>query len=291
MNEELQAIAMKLDNTMNQSTTAHKSIDDKFSLILQAIESLKLATGTAGQDDRTANAESTWHPSSLVPINPTDESNQEDAKLMSCVHRLQALVHDERRVLDMDEVDRIIEDLQSVILAVQNTANDSSGKRLFKRISAALASAQMVSLNEEGTVVNRPPAGRILQQQPVLKEFKNASGRILIKTKTRRVGQQFNSFDDEEFVGRLVFVPNQRSGRSMFTATVWQKATWTGGFTSIPHLQVNPVLPADSPVFEHIWRGRLDGLLGMLRSGQASLRDHDENGNSLLAVSDAEPTR
>lgn len=183
------------------------------------------------------------------------------------------------------EVGRIIEDLQSVILAVQNTAKDSSGKRLFKRISAALASAQMVSLNEGGTVVNRL-AGQVLQQQHFLEEFENKSGRLLIKTKSRRVRQQLNSHEDEEVVGRLIFLPHQRAGRSMFTATVRQKATWAGSFTSIPHLQVNPTLSRDSRVFKHIRNGSLDGLLGMLRSGQASLRDHDEYGNSLLAVSD-----
>lgn len=84
MNGELQAIAMKLET--------HKDVDVKFSLILQAIVSLKLATRMADQDDGAVNSESARHPSSL-PIQHTDERRHEDAKLMDCVHRLQAFVY------------------------------------------------------------------------------------------------------------------------------------------------------------------------------------------------------
>ncbi|KAK4163278.1 hypothetical protein QBC43DRAFT_319825 [Cladorrhinum sp. PSN259] len=282
MTGELQAIGMKLEISRTESTDAHKDIDTKFSLILQAIESIKLATRTTDQDDETANSKSAQHPSSTPIEHPDDERSKEDAKVMKSVHRLQALVDQERRVLDMEEVDGIIEDLQSVIMAVQNKAKDSSGERLFKRISAVLGSAQMVSLNEVVPVANRP-TGQIIEQKRFREESTIESGNLIITGKKRRIRKQHDSYDDEEFVGRMIFFPH-KGARSMFTAIIKQNTTWTSSFTSIPHLQVNPILPNDSLVFQHIQEGRLDALVEMLRNGHASLRDHDERGNSLLAV-------
>ncbi|RGP66883.1 hypothetical protein FSPOR_6265 [Fusarium sporotrichioides] len=59
--------------------------------------------------------------------------------------------------------------------------------------------------------------------------------------------------------------------------------------SSISRLQVNRILPSDSPVFRMVAQGELQGLLQMLQNGEASLRDHDEDGASLLFYSMKQP--
>lgn len=54
---------------------------------------------------------------------------------------------------------------------------------------------------------------------------------------------------------------------------------------SISSLFVNNIRPANSPVFNAVCQGDLQGLKIMLAAGKASIRDHDEYGASLLQVS------
>jgi hypothetical protein len=54
---------------------------------------------------------------------------------------------------------------------------------------------------------------------------------------------------------------------------------------SIPHLTINPVLPKSSSIFSLVKEGRMSEFRLMLEEGKASLRDHDEDGWSLLHVS------
>ncbi|KAK9415429.1 putative Kinetochore-associated protein MTW1 [Seiridium unicorne] len=68
------------------------------------------------------------------------------------------------------------------------------------------------------------------------------------------------------------------------TLTVTTKRAGDGTFVSIPRFCVNRVLPRGSPVFLAIQSGELEELRRLLHSGNASLRDHDEDGNSLLAL-------
>jgi len=71
----------------------------------------------------------------------------------------------------------------------------------------------------------------------------------------------------------------------MLIATIELEDRPDGTFSSIPRLTVNRVLPRDSLVFDLVRGGELKEFQGLLRDGEASLRDHDELGNSLLAVS------
>lgn len=61
-----------------------------------------------------------------------------------------------------------------------------------------------------------------------------------------------------------------------------QYHTQNGTFLGIPSLSFNRTVPSDSPIFDLVSQGRMANLQKLLMQGQASLRDHDENGTSLL---------
>lgn len=60
------------------------------------------------------------------------------------------------------------------------------------------------------------------------------------------------------------------------------------GTYNLPRFSVKNVLPCDSRIFTVVREGRVVELQEMLRSGEDSLRDHDEHGASLIFVSVAE---
>ena len=89
----------------------------------------------------------------------------------------------------------------------------------------------------------------------------------------------------EEVTTRISFIPSrQKTPQQMFRITTCQYFTDNGTFSSIPHLEVNRVLPAGSLVFLIVEEGRLDDFIALLKDGYASVRDHDEYGASLLHV-------
>jgi len=55
-------------------------------------------------------------------------------------------------------------------------------------------------------------------------------------------------------------------------------------------LDINRIIPSESIVFHLVREGRLQELREMLQRGEASLRDHDEYGASLLFVSNSAST-
>lgn len=73
--------------------------------------------------------------------------------------------------------------------------------------------------------------------------------------------------------------------QEIFKLTTRRSDETHGVFVSIPVLCVNNVLPDGSPVFSIVKEGRLDDFMALLRDGEASIRDHDEYGASLLHVS------
>ncbi len=87
----------------------------------------------------------------------------------------------------------------------------------------------------------------------------------------------------EDLTVKVTCFPRNSTGR-MFKATITQQTVRNGFFSSIPQLQVNLVLACDSLVFQLVREGRLAEFEALLWEGKASLRDHDERGNSLLAV-------
>jgi hypothetical protein len=122
-----------------------------------------------------------------------------------------------------------------------------------------------------------------------------ADGTLTVSTIKRRrlrfdnaeqteIAHQKNANTIEDFIAKVTYFPGSRNG-SMLKATITQRTARDRYSSSIPQLQVNLVLPRNSLVFQLVREGRLAEFKALLRDGKASLRDHDDLGNSLLAVS------
>lgn len=133
--------------------------------------------------------------------------------------------------------------------------------------------------------------GQVTRNESVRTKHDMASGTLTISSKRRLIlnakGTTGGDNDQtvEELITKLRFVPEIGTGRMMWATTVRLEDGWDGTFSSIPRLEVNRILPSDSLVFGLIVEGELEEFHELLRKGEASLRDHDEDGNSLLYVS------
>jgi hypothetical protein len=92
--------------------------------------------------------------------------------------------------------------------------------------------------------------------------------------------------DLTDYVITISFLPDHSQKFHMLVASSLQREIFKGTVSSISSLAVNRVLPAGSRVFQLVEEGRMVEFQEMLRKGQASVRDHDEYGASLLFVSD-----
>ena len=76
--------------------------------------------------------------------------------------------------------------------------------------------------------------------------------------------------------------PAKRQGfQAIFHASHGCQGSYPG---AIPRLSVHNIIPNNSPVFDVVRSGYLARFEEMLRKGEASLRDQDEHGASLLFV-------
>lgn len=139
------------------------------------------------------------------------------------------------------------------------------------------------------------PNCRVIRQVRCQKGYDIGNGIITVHTKHRWLTTQPSDSRDiscpdkvnesEDFVAKITFSPHKSASGRMFTVTTSQGVRWNGSFSPIPRLDVNRVLPDDSLVFRLVREGRLRALQNLLREGKASLKDHDELGNSLIIVS------
>lgn len=89
-----------------------------------------------------------------------------------------------------------------------------------------------------------------------------------------------------EYVTTVTFMPYGLQSPYMMTASERSSRVLSSHYiSSISYLALNPVVPSTSRVFQVVAEGNLQALREMLQDGEASLRDTDESGLSLLFVS------
>lgn len=90
----------------------------------------------------------------------------------------------------------------------------------------------------------------------------------------------------DQCITSVTFLPKGGQGRPMFVASEHIfKALFSGKTSTFSYLAVNQIILSDSRVFQLVKEGQLHDLRVMLQDGEATLRDHDEGGASLLFVS------
>ena len=114
-------------------------------------------------------------------------------------------------------------------------------------------------------------------------------GRASVSTKITKAlprsnGNHYDDAQMESFSATLEYLPASNFPYAKLVATVVHRVGLLGSTTLYPSLTVSPIVPAQSEVFVAIKAGDLSGLKALLRDGQASLKDCDPQGRSLLGV-------
>jgi hypothetical protein len=90
-------------------------------------------------------------------------------------------------------------------------------------------------------------------------------------------------------LAKLIFFPSKGSAQGrMLAMSIHQRELMKELILTIPSISVNRVRPRNSQVFQLVADGNLNGLRKSLAQGTASVRDHDEDGRSLLFVSSSQ---
>lgn len=90
-----------------------------------------------------------------------------------------------------------------------------------------------------------------------------------------------------ELLTTVSIMVNRTRNPVMIVAKEWSATSTIGSgyVASVSYLALNPVISHTAKIFDVVSRGDLQQLRQMLRDGEASLRDTDEQGWSLLFVS------
>lgn len=159
VDEQLRAITAALNQSRDDSTSHHQGMENKMSLVLDAVQSM-LSTMCVQDDQREKqrgeeNSDGSGHqPSpaerSTKPSNPSSREEAENARVLACVDRLRSLVDQSNDATTDEQVDSIIDDLQTILASVHSEQEDRVTVKDMKRIGGLLSSAQRLSINETG---------------------------------------------------------------------------------------------------------------------------------------------
>ncbi|KAF2963472.1 hypothetical protein GQX73_g10101 [Xylaria multiplex] len=233
----------------------------------------------------------------------TEGLSTSDSGLVLSITRLCSLIKVDAKSFDTDvdcdtEAEDIIEDLQNLIRSAQRHVKGREGnverRSDLRRFDKAFGQYNLV--------VNPDKDGNKFGHTVIRQKRKYASFELgglgtvgLIMSKRTKTTHDIESENSTKSIGRaeekmmISFLPKDRREFSMLVASTIRKWDFKNAVQSISSLAVNRVLPATAPVFEIVRNGRLQELQIMLRQGEASLRDHDEYGASLLFYSTEHP--
>ncbi|KAH7133759.1 hypothetical protein EDB81DRAFT_805083 [Dactylonectria macrodidyma] len=249
--------------------------------------------------------------------NDAHEASHVEQQMLDSLDRLCGFVDEKQTAIDAytddDELaESIIEDLQQLVRTIkrheapveriENGSYDDeelsavsfqSGLRRFGR---GFGNGKL-SVNEGGN--ERPhytPDTRI-QQTRTFDSTDIGVGKLSLLFQKRKRSTPDSVEDDGtsqkrsriDYKMSLTFLPNGSGNRHMLVASTFQHQTFGEGVFSLSTLMVNRVLPVGSLVFEVVKKGNLQKLQQMFRDGEASPRDHDEHGASLLHYSSRQP--
>ncbi|KAI0188663.1 hypothetical protein EV127DRAFT_433990 [Xylaria flabelliformis] len=223
-----------------------------------------------------------------------------DDSLVTSMTRLCSLIEEKSRIFDTDaeddpEAEGIIKDMQSMIRSAQDYTEAKQGRLgLYSDLRRFDKSFGQVKLLLNPAQNERNPC-RVMT--PCKRKYASLElgdlGTVSLMT-SKRIKRPCDTEDDNstsdidrvQCKSVMWFLPKDIKKLSMLIASNIRQG-YAG--ESISSLAVNRVLPASSPVFKVVLSGQLHTLQDMLRRGEASLRDHDEYGASLLFYSIYQP--
>ncbi|KAI0542762.1 ankyrin [Xylaria digitata] len=246
------------------------------------------------------------HSSSSKEVGEAENLREELGRnndLIRTITRLCDLIKLKNRTLDTHsendlEAEDIIEDLQNLLKVARrnentaDTALETSPVALrsdIRRFNQAFGQFGLTVNAEDPRRNERFPRTAMTRVQTCAKlqigDLGSLSLRIIKWTEASPEPAEGTQKDDACcYERRMVatFMPSDPKKFDMIVATTLQRGLLGSIIPSISRLDVNRVLPIGSPVFMAVQEGRLEELRMMLQNGEASLRDHDEEGANLL---------
>ncbi|KAK9415363.1 hypothetical protein SUNI508_10553 [Seiridium unicorne] len=233
-------------------------------------------------------------------------------ELMETIDSLCLVIGESERTIKSDQANDITNKLKKIVGYADITSQQQNRAALsnslstpvevpwsgdLDRISGHLTSSYKLCLN---SAVCPPTSSNkfVVGQNRKRKQLEFDFGSLVLTTiKRRRKNQQSSvhpaedSGDElDEFAATLSFLPSANvSHKRMLTISLQQIESLDAVSLRIPRIHVNRIIPQDSLVFELVEEGALDELRELLTKGEASIRDHDEDGRSLLSYSTRQP--
>ncbi|KAI0902062.1 ankyrin [Annulohypoxylon nitens] len=312
--------ARTLLNTMYEVISARntvpKSDGDEMITLLKEIKGLLIKPPIQQQARLAESATKISAPPLSTRSSSSHHSMTDDScELIQSIDRLCRLISDKGRVVntfdsdDDGESQSIVKDLQTILQIAykrgeliephETSIGSRRGKiEYFKKVSRRFERAfdqKGILINPE--VVNRKHVPhKITRQRYLYQMVRTDIGTITLTFNHRtRSSDTTNPYQHREeklysdYSSTFKFFPNDPQRFHMIAASIFQRETELNVRSSISQLAVNRILPWGSRVFQVIKDGDLCELQRMLNDGEASLRDHDEHGASLLFYAMLQP--
>jgi hypothetical protein len=243
-------------------------------------------------------------------------ANKLDASLLESIERLGQLVHEKERTFGDDDVeyDTIIQSLGSILGPAKRHAADTTQDILARAVTQFTKrhGSHGITLNSQGmkntsrvwqviydlikmldqtTSRRSKRKARLLERDLMFHQIPLATGSLMFKRRRTTRMEPSDAYwagkgRQKDCVTTAAFLLNNKRNSYMIIASEYStQYLKRQGVLSMSYLSVNPVLPTSSRVFQVVKHGSVQELREMIQGGEASLRDTDVYGCSLLHVS------
>ncbi|OTA76188.1 hypothetical protein M434DRAFT_402543 [Hypoxylon sp. CO27-5] len=305
--------------TLNESIAALTSVSQpQGQSMLDLLQEIKGLLITSPQKDQVNATESSHEEAMLSPASSPQSCSQgtpsDDTELINSIDRLCDLIHDKGRTIDTysddnEESQNIIQNLQTILRSASeqgqvvdwNPTHSKPGETSeeeFKRISRRFERAfdqYRIAINQ-GATIRKCSSDRVIKRIRGHQKIRMKIGTLALMFDHRKWSPKtddsgHDAADDtySDYTITSTFFPDDPRKFHMLVASTFQHEIRRGAVSSISRLAVNRILPWGSRVFRVVEDGDLHELRRMLKNGEASLRDHDEYGASLLFYSVFQP--
>ncbi|KAK4034294.1 hypothetical protein C8A01DRAFT_18873 [Parachaetomium inaequale] len=301
------AVLQRIQETIQMQTQqSHLKTHGLLEQILQHVVRLPLGNQGPGrvvevQDERAAEE------AHLAK----DKSCQE---LMNIITRLCCLVHDiqpQGRLMPREAQD-IVGDLLQALELMKSEEFLQAGamsSMIDQGVCSACCRHHLADFRDTVTTVYSSlwltrqvtvNAGPYKQSHSTLSAYETTICSLIVLSRRRSRTQRLPQLDpsdaqhrlrleEEEVITSISLVSGLSPARHGIKISTRQARDYSGVSSAIPEILVHTVPPPGSPVFAIVQQGRLQEFQALLRAGEASLRDQDEYGASLLFYANRQP--
>ncbi|KAI1738713.1 ankyrin [Xylaria scruposa] len=286
--------------------------------LMRELKSLMLSQNRTQQDERAASPSDGSREDYDQKKKNLEQAPGFDDNLVTSITKLCSLIEEKEQSFNTDadddpQAESIIKDMQSMIRSAQDYAEAKQGKtgvysdlrrfdKSFGQVKLLLNPGNTkrnmgIATSELDTVRNEGNPGHFVvprKRKYACFELGDLGTVTLMTSKRKRLSdsEDDNSTwdtDRGDCKSAMWFLPKDFKKLSMLVAYNIRQGMPGYAGESISSLAVNRVLPAGSQVFRVVKLGQLHELKDMLHRGEASLRDHDEYGASLLCYATKQP--